>query len=222
MKEKELTWQDITLFGFGSLAGALLGVLAVIGLAEAMAAKAPGFWFVSRATGLVAYLLLWASTASGIMISAKGIGGFVSGPLAYTVHNVTSWLALGFTAVHGLSLLGDRVISFTPAGVLIPFAASYQPVLTGLGVVAFYIGLLVSVSFYLTKRIGYKTWRAIHYVSYLMFLFGTIHGALLGTDSKLPVMQAIYLLAAGSVFFLTMFRILTAGAGSTNKAQSAA
>jgi sulfoxide reductase heme-binding subunit YedZ len=208
---RELTWSEIGLFALGTLAGAFLGILALSRMAAAMAAQAPGFWFVSRAGGIVAYLLLWFSTAWGTMLSAKGLRGLVSKPLAYAVHNITAWLALGFAAVHAVALLGDRVVPFSGTGVLIPFAAHYRPFLTGLGTLSLYLGVLVSVTFY-RKRLRHRTWRAIHMLSYLMFVAVTIHGVMMGTDSSTWIMRTIYLLAAGSVVFLTMYRILTAGA----------
>jgi sulfoxide reductase heme-binding subunit YedZ len=196
------------------LIGALLGLWALKGVISAMAASAPGFWYVSRAAAVVAYVLLWASTAWGILISSKAVKEHVPGPLAYTLHNVTAWLALGFGAVHAWVLLGDRIVSFTPAGILVPFAADYQPVLTGLGTLSLYTGVLVSISFYFTKHIGHRAWRAIHMLSYLMFVGVTIHGLLLGTDSNTLAMQMVYFLATASVLFLTLLRILMAAVSS--------
>jgi sulfoxide reductase heme-binding subunit YedZ len=201
---------DILTFAAGSLAGALLGTLAVGQLMRAMAAQAPGFWFVSRAAGLVGYALLWLSTAWGVMLSSKSQGKLVSGPLAYAAHNFTSWLALGFSAVHGLALLGDRVVPFTIRDLAVPFAASYQPLLSGLGTLSLYVGILVSVTFYMQKRIGFRTWHAIHLLSYLMFIGATIHSVGEGTDSAVPAVRAMYLVAGGSVLFLTLVRLFTA------------
>jgi len=215
MKTKQQDWHSITLYALGSLIGALLGLLAMKGGASAMAAQSPAFWFVSRAAGVVAYVLLWASTAWGILMSSKAVKELVSGPLAFTLHNVTAWLALGFSAVHAWALLGDRVISFSPAGILLPFTANYQPVLTGLGTVSLYAGLLVALSFDFTKRIGYRTWRVIHILSYLMFVGVTLHSVLLGTDSSTLVMQTVYFLAGGSVLFLTLFRVLIVATSGT-------
>jgi predicted ferric reductase len=214
-KSDDLTWVEVGMFAVGSVAGAVLGVLALVYLIGAMAAKAPGFWFVSRAAGIVAYLMLWFSTAWGVSLSSKGIGGLVQGPLAYTLHNVTSWLALGFGAVHALSLMGDTVVGFTATAVLVPFASSYKSFFVGLGTLSLYVGILVSVSFAWKKRIGYKAWRVIHMLSYLMFVAVTVHGAMAGTDSVTRLMQVIYTVAGGSVVFLTLFRILTAGAKAT-------
>jgi len=211
-KTKQLTWSEIVLFAVGSLAGALLGVIALSRLIVAMQAQAPGFWFVSRAAGIVGYALLWVATAWGVMLSARDAGPLVSGPLAYTLHNVTSWLALVFSAIHALALLGDRIVPFTVRGVFVPFTADYQTFLSGLGTLALYVGIVVSAAFYLKKRIGYRTWRTIHGLSYVMFVAVTIHSVLLGTDSGTSVMRVAYLLAGGSVLFLTLYRILTVGA----------
>jgi predicted ferric reductase len=214
MKTKRQHWRSTALYALGSLIGALLGLLVIRGAASALAAKSPAFWFISRAAAVVAYVLLWASTAWGILMSSKAVKELVSGPLAFTLHNVTAWLALGFSAVHALAFLGDRVVSFSFVGILLPFTANYQPVLTGLGTLSLYTGLLVSLSFYFTKHIGYRTWRVIHMLSYLMFVGVTLHSVLLGTDSGTLVMQLVYFLAGGSVLFLTLFRLLIVANGS--------
>ncbi len=211
-RDDDFTWQDMALFAAGCLAGALIGLVAVNRLVAAMAAQAPGFWFVSRAAGIVAYVLLWASTAWGVSLSSKGIGGLVSTPLAYALHNVTSWLVIGFSVIHGLSLLGDQVVPFTLGGIVIPFSASYQPLVTGIGTLCLYVGIIVSVSFYWKKQIGFRAWRAIHLLSYLMFVGATVHGIILGTDTASPLVQAMYIAAGSSVLFLTLFRVFTARA----------
>lgn len=220
MKEKssEMTWGEVGLFALGNLAGALLGVYAMVRIASAIEAQAPGFWFVSRAAGIVAYVLVWASAAFGILLSSRTTGGFFSGALAYALHNITSWLGLAFGVVHALALLGDRIVPFTIGGVLIPFTARYQAFLTGLGTLSLYVGVLVSVTFYWKKWIGHRAWRVIHALSYLMFVAVTAHGAILGTDSGTALMRAVYLVAGGSVLFLTLYRILTAGATQSRAA----
>jgi methionine sulfoxide reductase heme-binding subunit len=215
MKTQKHDWYFITLFVLGSLIGVLLGIWVMRQVVAAIDAKSPVFWFISRAAGVVAYLLLWASTVWGILISSKAVKAHVPGPLAYTLHNVTAWVALGFSAVHAWSLLGDRVVSFSPVSILVPFASSYQPVWTGLGTLSLYAGLLVSLSFYVTKYIGHRAWRVIHMLSYLMFVAVTFHGVRLGTDSSTLVMQVVYVTAGSSVLFLTLFRVLSATMGST-------
>jgi sulfoxide reductase heme-binding subunit YedZ len=221
MKEQTetLTWSVGAMYVIGGLSGAALGVLTAIWLGNAAASQSPFYWFVSRASAIVAYLLLWLSTAWGVTISSKGIGGRVSGVLAYALHNITSWLALGFGLVHGLSLLGDKVVPFTLPGILLPFLANYRPFLTGLGTLSLYLGVIVTGAFYFKKRLGPRAWRTIHGLSYAMFVSVTFHSVMLGTDTGTPEMKAIYLVAAVSVVLLTMFRIMTARAAKGSAAR---
>jgi len=214
MKTETHDWPSTALFSLGGLIGALLGLLAMKEVAGAIDANTPAFWFVSRAAGIVGYVFLWASTAWGILISSKTIRAQVSGPLAFTLHHVTAWLALGFSALHAWALLGDRVVPFSLRGILLPFAAEYHPLLTGLGTLSLYAGLVVSLSFYLARHLGRRTWRLIHVLSYVAFAGVTLHGVRLGTDTSTLVMQVVYLLAGGSVLFLTLFRILVVPIGS--------
>jgi hypothetical protein len=124
-KAEGVTWPELAMYLVAGIAGAALGILAALWMKDAVAAESPFFWFVTRASAIVAYLLLWLSTAWGVTISSKGIGGRISGVLAYAMHNITSWLALGFSLVHALSLFGEASVPFTAAGIFVPFLVAF-------------------------------------------------------------------------------------------------
>jgi predicted ferric reductase len=159
-------------------------------------------WYITRASGLVAFLLLWLSTLWGLGISTRILGGKLHGSFTVDFHQVTSLLALGFTAIHVLILLLDTFTPFSVAQVLVPFISDYRPGWVGLGVISLYIVALVTVTFYLRDRIGSKTFRAIHTLSLLGFFGAVLHGLFSGTDSSLPVVQVLYFTSASSVIFL--------------------
>jgi predicted ferric reductase len=118
-------------------------------------------------------------------------------------------LGLAFALFHGLILLGDRYINFTVVQVFVPFAtASYRPTWTGIGQLSFYLWLIVALSFYVRARIGQKTWRALHYLSFAMYIMGLVHGLFSGTDSSAPWAQWYYWISAGSLLFLLIYRIV--------------
>ena len=215
----KVSWSELAMYGVAALAGAALGILGAMWVIGGVVARSPIFWFISRAAAVVAFLLLWLSTAWGISVSSKGLGGRISGAMAFAMHNVTSWLALGFAVVHGLSLLGDQVVTFSLPAILVPFASAYQPVLTGIGTLAMYAGVVVTAAFYLKKRLGYRTWRTLHGLSYAMFAAVTVHGVMLGSDTSSALMQAIYVVAGVSVVLLTVFRIMTARANRNHAAR---
>ena len=99
------------------------------------------------------------------------------------MHSFLNWLGLGFAALHGIILIGDHFIKIGLPEVFTPFLSPYRPVPVGLGIIAFYLMLLLSLSFYARNHLGQKNFRLLHYVSYAVFLMVTVHGVLAGTDS---------------------------------------
>jgi len=179
--------------------------------------ETPAYWYMARIGGIVAYLLLWLSNIWGIVISSKIAKGYISAPLIYGMHEFLPALALVFTILHSVILLGDSYINFNIFHLLIPFTSPYAPFWTGLGTIAFYLLLAILITSYFRKRVGQKMWRKLHYVAYLCFVLALGHGIMAGSDSSSFIIQAMYLFTGLSVFFLTIFRILTATSTKTKK-----
>ena len=173
-----------------------------------LAAGSKAYWYMARAGGVLSYILLWLATCWGIMMSSKIIKGLVDVPVAYALHEYLPILGVVFAALHALVLLGDSYIAFKPWQILVPFASPYKPFWTGLGVLAFYLSIALIASFYVRKRIGQKTWRALHYTSYLAFLIALLHGVMAGSDSGTTTMRALYLVTGATSIFLLLYRLL--------------
>ncbi len=207
--------QDLINLARQSLAGAfpssirsILGEQAqVMGLP--LQAGSQAYWYLARAGGIVAYVLLWLATCWGIMMSSKVIKGMVSVPKAYSLHEFLPILGVVFAALHAVVLLGDSYIGFDVWQLVIPFASSYEPFWTGLGTVSFYLFLALVASSYLRKQIGQKLWRVFHYASYLAFLAALLHGIMAGSDSGVLGMRALYLATGGISLFLIYYRMLS-------------
>jgi predicted ferric reductase len=73
-----------------------------------------------------------------------------------------------------------------------------------------YASILVTVTFYLRKRIGYKTFHAIHYISFIAFAAVLLHSWFAGTDTPLWTTRLMYAFTGLSVVFLTVYRIMLA------------
>ena len=171
-------------------------------------------WYLTRASGVVGYLMLSASTMWGIVLSSKLTKKSIPPWLSLAMHNYLSWSAIGLTAFHAFVLLFDSYYTYTVANLLIPFTGPYNPFWVGIGVIGFYLMVITAVSFYLRSWIGQKNWRRLHYLTFLVYLMGTLHGWMAGSDAALmaPIYQGSGLL----VLFLTLFRILSAGATATS------
>ena len=149
--------------------------------------------------------------ALGLGLSNKLARLWPGVPATFAIHEYVSLLGLAFALFHGLILLGDRYINFTVAQVFVPFATTdYRPTWVGIGQIGFYIWLIVALSFYVRSSIGQKTWRAIHYLSFVMYLMGLIHGLFSGTDTASNWAGWYYWTSGGSLLFLFVYRIINA------------
>jgi predicted ferric reductase len=140
------------------------------------------WWYLSRASGLVAYALLALSMMLGLLLSTRFAKGWPGTATAFSLHEHASVLGLSFALFHAIVLLGDRHTPFTVAELVLPFGAAYHPFALGLGQLAFYGTVLLVGSFYVRKRIGQHAWRILHFVSFVVFVAALAHGLLAGTD----------------------------------------
>lgn len=196
----------------GAFAAAVLVPSWLPGLTSSLMGDEPkAFWYLARASGLAAYLLLWLSLAFGLIVSNKLARLWNGGPAAVDLHQFTTWLAVAFMLLHALILLGDHFVRATLAQVLTPFAyAGYQPVWVGFGQIGFYLTLIVGASFYVRKRIGYRTWRTLHYLSFVIYSLLLAHGIFAGTDTSTPAVATMYFASGIAVYFLLVVRIFDA------------
>ncbi len=195
----------------GTVFAALLVPLWLPGLAASLLGPQPmAYWDLARTSALVAYLLFSMSVILGLLVTNKMARLWPGGPAAVDLHQFTSLLGLAFAMFHGLILLGDQYIHLSFFQIAIPFAATpYRPVWVGLGQLAFYLLVPLTFSFYFRKRIGYKTWRSLHYMTFIAYAFATVHGMLAGTDATSPFFLLMYAGTGVIVAFLTLYRILT-------------
>lgn len=199
---------------WGAILGAILGIaLAAAGVAIAagvigVGADTQSFWYLNRASGVVAYLLLWASVAWGLLLTTRLGKTFLAAPVLLDAHHFLSNLGIGFTLFHGLILMGDQYLSFPLSAVLVPFAGDYEPVLVAAGQVGLWITVLLIASHYVRRWIGVKTWRLIHYLSFVGYWLVLVHALLLGSDSAQPLVAILYLITAAVTVFLTVYRLL--------------
>jgi len=166
------------------------------------------FWYISRAAGLTAYLLLTLNICLGLMVRTRALDWLLARWRSFDLHQFTALLALGFLALHVFSLLGDHFIGYRLDQLLVPFASPYRPSWVALGVVGVYLLIGIAGSSYLQRFIGHRAWRAIHYLSFAAFLLALGHGILAGTDSGQPWAMLLYTSSGGLVAALTTSRLL--------------
>ena len=166
------------------------------------------WWYITRAAGLTGYLLTWLSMIWGFAVSTKLLQPVLDNTFTYDFHEHLSLLGLGFIALHVIVLLFDKFLPFSLLQILVPFRDSYRPFWVGLGIISFYVLLLVTFTFYLRQQIGVRAFRSIHVLSLLGYLGTTLHGLFAGTDSALPVAMWLYAGTFLTVIFLSMYWLI--------------
>lgn len=166
------------------------------------------FWYLSRGSGFVGLSLIWLSMALGLLVTNKMARFWPGVPASFAIHEYVSLLGLTFIILHAVILMGDSYIQFNLAKILTPFASSYEPFWVGIGQLGFYSILMLSLSFYFRKQIGQKTWRSLHYLSFLTYIIALVHGITSGTDTSLAWAQNYYWYSAGSLLFLVVYRVM--------------
>jgi methionine sulfoxide reductase heme-binding subunit len=172
-------------------------------------------WYATRATGVVALVLLTITVALGV----AGVSRLESPrwPRVVTagLHKNISLLVVAFVAVHVLTTVLDSFVSINPVAAIIPFASSYRPLWLSLGAIAFDMLLALVVTSLIRSRISYRAWKAVHWLAYASWPIALWHGLGTGTDTRLPwllVLDAIcVLLVAGAL--LWRLQLLAPGPG---------
>ncbi len=169
-------------------------------------------WELIRATGLLAYLLLTLSVALGLSVNVRALDSITRRAHVYEGHQSISIAALAITVLHVATLLVHRYITFTPAEVFVPFTSDWKPVPVALGIVALYLTGLLTASSYTRNSIGQRTWRLIHFSSFIAWVAAVLHGIFAGSDTALPLVQYLYLATVSPVALLLCFRIIAPSA----------
>lgn len=167
------------------------------------------WWFVARASGIVALIVLTLAVVWGLFYSTRLLGRKPTPKWLLDLHRFLGGLAVLFTTVHLVALAADNYVHFGIAEILLPFASEWQPGAVAWGVVAFYLLVAVEVTSLLMRRLPRRLWRAVHMTSWVLFWLAVVHGATAGTDAGNVAYQAISLGGVGLVLFLTVVRTLT-------------
>jgi predicted ferric reductase len=180
------------------------------GLAASIIGASPkAFWYLSRATAILSYFILWMSMMLGLAITSQLASKGTTRAAIFEIHKFTSLLGIFFAFFHALLLMGDQFLKFGLLNVFIPFASfAYRPLWVGLGQIAIYVWIFLVLSFYVRKLLTKKWWRIIHFASFATYLLALVHGITSGIDTGLLSMQSFYWVSGGLFIFLTIYRIL--------------
>ncbi len=174
-------------------------------------------WYLTRAAGLVAAVSLVVLMLSGV--------GQITGHTFRFLEPLTAWashralgIAFGVSVlIHMGALLFDSFVSFGLLDILVPWLSDYRPVSIGgvsfgslyvaLGVLAFYVVMLIIISSLAWVDKKPATWKFIHLLSYLAILLVFVHSLYIGTDLAGGALRSLWFAGHFFVLFAVVLRL---------------
>lgn len=164
-------------------------------------------WYATRATGVIALVLLTATVVLGVAGTARFTVPRWPRVVTAGLHRDLSLLVVGFVGAHVLTTVLD---SYAPIGwisVVLPFTSSYRPLWLSLGAIACDLLLAVMLTSLLRVRLGYRSWRAVHWLAYACWPIALWHGLGTGTDSRLTWLLGLDAVCVAAVACAVWWRI---------------
>jgi sulfoxide reductase heme-binding subunit YedZ len=176
-----------------------------------MAAAAAGsqdLWYVSRASGLTLLIVFSAVMVLGV---ASRLG---SAPKRWPrfvfpeVHRTLALFSVAFLALHVLTAILDPFVTIGWAAIVLPFASGYRTLAIGLGTLAVDLGGAVIITSLVRRRLGFRSWRAVHWLAYLAWPVAFVHSLTAGGDLGIWWVALIEWGCAAAVATAVMARLL--------------
>jgi sulfoxide reductase heme-binding subunit YedZ len=173
-----------------------------------LAAAGPStYWYLTRSTGAVALVLLTLAIVLGVVDVERWSTARWPRFVLDSLHRNVALLAMAFIVLHVLTSVLDSFASISIAAAVIPFVGSYRPVWLGLGAVAFDLIVAVIATSLLRARMGFATWRAIHWLTYASWPIALVHGFGTGSDANSAWLLAVSVACTALVVAAVLTRV---------------
>ncbi|WP_243761634.1 hypothetical protein [Streptomyces sp. YIM 98790] len=191
-----------------TLAYLLITVLLAVAVAATAGAFEHPWFFLDFGAGVMALVCLSGTVLWGVAATDRIILEPGHRVLAQGVHRGLAVAGLAFLGLHIWVKIAELRVGARAA--VIPFTSEVQTFHIGLGTVAAYLVVIVAVSGAVrsafTGRLRSKLWRGLHYLAYLAWCAGLIHGLQAGRPAT-GWAFATYLLCLLGVMVLLVQRI---------------
>jgi sulfoxide reductase heme-binding subunit YedZ len=136
-------------------------------------------------------MLLTLSLALGVAnvqrLQTRSVPRFV----ITAVHRNASLLAVVFLGIHIVTSVLDGYVSIRLIDAVVPFGAAYRPFWLGLGAISLDLMVAVIITSLLRRYIGYRVWRATHWLAYASWPVALLHTLGTGSDVGTTWMRVV-------------------------------
>ena len=148
----------------------------------ATVAGSQGLWFVSRGSGLVLLVLFTIVMVMGVATRTGSAPPRWPRFAVAELHRTLSLFAVALLGLHVVTALLDPFVSIGWAATVAPFLSPYRTLAIGLGTVAVDCAAAVLLTSVLRRRLGFRLWRAVHWLAYLAWPTAFLHSLSAGND----------------------------------------
>ncbi|HEY2372149.1 MAG TPA: ferric reductase-like transmembrane domain-containing protein [Gaiellaceae bacterium] len=164
-------------------------------------------WFVTRGAGIVSLLLLTAVVVLGVAGATRWRNARWPRFVVAGLHRNLTLLALALIAIHVITTVTDGYAPISFVSAVLPFTSPYRPLWLGLGAIAFDLLLALTVTSLLRMRIGYRTWRALHWFAYASWPIALVHALGTGSDARMSWLQLVAAVCVAAVAAAVLWRV---------------
>lgn len=163
-------------------------------------------WYLTRASGVVAMVLIAAAIIDGLIFSGREGGRRLRPAWWLDLHRGLGGYALIFTGFHLLTAYGAglnyRIIDF-----FVPGVSKQSTLAITLGVLAFY-AIAITVFITWPRRLFRRgLWHALHLLSLPAAIAVAVHGWQVGTDATSGWYVSLMVVLAGLVVYPSVLRV---------------
>jgi hypothetical protein len=165
-------------------------------------------WYLARGSGVVTIVFLTVSVLLGILTSFRWSSENWPRFVVEFVHRNVSLLVLVFLAIHVVTVLADAFAPIRIVDVFVPFVSAYRPIWLGFGALALDLVVALLVTSLLRHRIGYASWRFVHWLAYVCWPVAIVHGLGTGTDTTSRLVFGLTAACVAAVIIAASLRIV--------------
>jgi len=144
--------------------------------------SSPVLWYATRASGLMALVLLTAATVLGVVVANRVATERWPGFALFDLHRRVSGIAVAFLGLHVVTSVADTYVHIGWPAIVVPFTSSYQRGWLALGTIGLDLLLAVGATSVLRARLTARTWRAVHWLAYASWPVALAHAFGMGSD----------------------------------------
>jgi sulfoxide reductase heme-binding subunit YedZ len=148
----------------------------------AAASGSQALWFLSRGSGLVLLLLFSVVIVLGVATRLGSAPGNWPRFALAELHRTLSLFAIALLGLHVVTAILDPYVTIGWAATVAPFTSPYRTLAIGLGTLAVDLGGAVLITSVLRNRLGFRAWRAVHWLAYLAWPAAFVHSVTAGND----------------------------------------